>query len=246
MFLIARALALRAVKPVETAQQRQKEFIAAASHELKTPLAVIVSSVDVLENTKSDLQACCHNIRSEAKRMSNLVGDMLLLAGSQTGKWNIKKAPANTEDVLAGAYERYLPLAAQNELSLQLRLGKTSLPVLLADEERLLQVLCILLSNAISYTPPGGEVVLSGETEKKNVVLCVQDNGPGIADNEKEHIFDSYYRSGNRHSEKTHFGLGLAVAKELVGLHGGTIAAEDTPGGGARFIVKLPNNPANR
>ena len=240
LFLIAWALARRAVKPVESAQQRQKEFIAAASHELKTPLAVIVSSVDVLENTKDDLQTCCHTIRSEAKRMSRLVGDMLLLAGAQTGKWSIKKAPANLEDVLAGAYERYLSLAAQNELSLRLCLGKTSLPVICADEERLHQVLCILLSNAISYTPPGGEVVLGGETEKKSVVLRVQDNGPGIADKDKEHIFDSFYRSENRHSEKAHFGLGLAVAKELVALHGGTITAEDTPGGGATFVVKVP------
>lgn len=239
LFVIARLLAGRSLRPVEAAQAKQKEFIAAASHELKSPLAVIASSVDILQNAKGDAAACCQNIRGEARRMSGLVDDLLLLAGAETGKWTVKKAATNVEDVLAAAYERYLPLATQKEVSLRLNLPGGSLPLVPADEERLLQVLSVLLSNAISYSPAGSQVTIEGGREKKAVALSVRDNGPGIANEDKANIFDSFYRARQPHSDKSHFGLGLAVAQQLVLLHDGTLAVEDTPGGGATFVVKL-------
>lgn len=240
LFLISRVLAKRSVQPVEKAQEKQREFIAAASHELKSPLAVIVSCADVIENNPLSAANNLPHIRSEAKRASSLVEDMLILAGADTGKWTIKKAPTNMEDVLAAAYEHYLPLAKKKGQTLTLHLPENSLPVIMADEERLVQILSILLSNAISYSAHNTEIVLSGRFAKKELELAVQDNGMGIPDKEKDTVFDSFYRAEHCHTDKSHFGLGLAVAKELVTLHGGTIRISDTPGGGATFTIILP------
>lgn len=238
--LISWWLAKRSVTPVEKAQQKQKEFIATASHELKSPLAVVVSSVDIAEQNPANAGIYLHNIREEAKRMSSLVEDLLLLAGSETGKWSIKKTPANLEDVLVGCYECYAPIAKDKNQRLSLKLPEYDLPLVNIDEERIVQTLSILLSNAIFYSPDNSEIKLQGAMDNKHILLSVVDHGVGVSPDEKARIFDSFYRTQQSHTDKSHFGLGLAVAKELVELHNGQIVVQDTPGGGATFIMKLP------
>lgn len=101
------------------------------------------------------------------------------------------------------------------------------------------QVLSILLDNAVSYTPPGGAISLSLKLEPDKVLLGVSDNGDGISDEEKEAVFDRFYRCDKSHKDKSHFGLGLCIAHEIVRMHKGKLWIEDTPGGGATFIVSI-------
>lgn len=235
-------LARRSVRPVEEAQQRQREFIAAASHELKSPLAVIASGADLIASGNADDSTVRH-IRREAKRASNLVDDLLLLAGAETGKWTIKKTPTNVEDMLMGVYESFLALAAEKHLALEIRLPEESLPLVGMDEERIVQVLSVILTNAIQYSPAETAVLLGGRVRAKVLELEVQDHGPGIPDEEKKLIFESFYSAQyaqKGRTDKDHFGLGLAVAKQLVELHEGRVWVADTPGGGVTFVVEIP------
>lgn len=240
LVVISWILAKRSVAPVEKAQERQKEFIATASHELKSPLAVVSTSIDLAEKDKENSNKYLNNARNEAKRMSSLVEDLLLLAGSDTGKWTIKKSKVNIEDVMVNAYECFFSIAKSKEQALKLDMPSEVLPEIMADEERIIQVLSILLSNAINYSPCGTTIELHSHTTKQEIFLSVIDHGKGIKAEDKEHIFESFYRIEQSHTDKSHFGLGLAVAHELILLHGGELTLADTPGGGATFTFTLP------
>lgn len=108
------------------------------------------------------------------------------------------------------------------------------------DRGRLMQVLSVLLSNAADYAPPGSAVTLEARRGKTRALITVSDQGPGVPDREKERIFDRFYRADAARSGKSHFGLGLSVARELAALHGGTLTVRDAPGGGAAFTLSLP------
>ncbi len=240
LLLVSWMLARRAVQPVEEAQQRQKEFIAAASHELKSPLAVISSAADLLGYGMPAGQKEIHTLRDETRRMARLVDDLLLLAGADSGRWTVRRANTNIEDVLVSLYEQFLPIAQRKGQTIVLKLPQESLPEVLADEDRLLQLLAILLSNAVAYSPEGETITLSGSFQRGKVCLRVQDHGCGIAEGDKPYIFDRFYRAEQSRTDRSHFGLGLAVAKELALQHGGELTVFDTPGGGATFVFVLP------
>lgn len=141
LFLISWGLAKRSVRPVEVAQQKQTEFIAAASHELKSPLALTASSLDMMASDRDNADEYIELIRAENSRMSHLVEDLLILAGSGTGKWTVRKAAVSMEEVLSSVYEMVLPAAEQNQKTLELFLPDAPLPVVYADEERIFQIL---------------------------------------------------------------------------------------------------------
>lgn len=107
------------------------------------------------------------------------------------------------------------------------------------DRERIEQVLSILLDNALSYTPENGRICLSLAGTSDRPTIRVSDNGIGIPDSEKESIFDRFYRCDKAHKDKMHFGLGLCIAQEIIHMHKGKIWVEDTPGGGATFVIIL-------
>ena len=109
----------------------------------------------------------------------------------------------------------------------------------MALSKRMEQILAILLDNAISYTPPQGKISLSLQSSPGKFTLQVSDNGNGIPDSEKEAVFDRFYRQDKSHKDKSHFGLGLCIAWEIVHMHKGKIWVEDTPGGGSTFVVVL-------
>ena len=179
-------------------------------------------------------------IRSEAARMGRLVGDLLLLAGSDARSYTLSRHPVSAETLLADLYARYAPLAAQKGIALCAELPQTPLPAIWGDAERLQQLLGILVQNALDYTPQGGTVTLGADGTRGRVRLWVRDTGPGIPDADKERVFERFYRANKSRGEKTHFGLGLSVARELAALHGGTLRAEDTPGSGACLVLTLP------
>lgn len=231
----------RILKPLKENQERQTRFIASASHELRTPLAVILSCAGACEKAEGNERIrFLDAIHSEGMRMSGLIDDMLLLTTAAGGSWTIKPAPAELDTLMLNVYESFEPMAAQKNITLSVSLPDSSVPAVSCDRERIMQVLAILLHNAISYTPEGGHVRLLLSCSGRNTYLSVADDGPGIPDSEKEHIFDRFYRAEKSRTEKDHFGLGLCIAAEIVRAHHGKIYVQDTPDGGSTFTVLLP------
>lgn len=248
----------RALQPARDGIRKQNEFVAAASHELRSPLAVIRSSLSALEselpgetgnqNQTVTLRQLIKNSDRECRRMARLVGDMLLLASSDAGNWELHYTQTEPDTLLIEAYEAFLLLCREKNINLILELPKEPFPPLLADRQRLEQVVTILLDNAISYTPAGKEVRLKMYKKEGSrrisagyfrTVIEVADTGKGVPDEMKQRIFDRFYRGDASRKDKKHFGLGLSIAKELTEMHGGTLAVHDNPGGGSRFVVTL-------
>lgn len=235
----------RLLEPIEENRKKQNRFIAAASHELRTPLAVILSCAESrLEMADGEeTLPFAHDmsmIKSEALRMKMLLEDLLTLSSRDAGQFTIQCSPVWLDTLLLDAYESFETMAHSKNINMSIRLPDDAIPLCNCDKERIHQVIAILLHNAVSYTPEGGSIKLTLELTAKYFVLSISDNGIGIPDNEKEKIFDRFYRSEKSRSAKGHFGLGLSIAYEIISAHQGFITACDTEGGGATFVVKLP------
>lgn len=230
-----------AVKPVEESRRKQIEFVSAASHELRSPLAVIQTSISAMQQaTPERAQHFASAITEECVRMSRLIGDMLTLASADNSTWSLHKEQVDLETLLLTASEHFEQIAAKKAIALSVVLPDDPLPKCRCDRQRMGQVLAVLMDNAVSYTPKGGRIELSAELYHRGIQLKVADNGVGIPDEHKAHIFDRFYRADASRSKKEHYGLGLCVAKEIVNLHHGMLTIADTPGGGATFILTLP------
>lgn len=231
----------RLLQPIIENRRNQTAFIAAASHELRTPLSVILSAADCCRNADApEREGFLDTIRQEGTLMSSLINDMLTLSNSDNHNFPIRPRDVELDTLLMNTYEAFEPLARKHSLTLRVTLPDDTVPVCTADDERISQVLSILVHNAISYTPAGGEIELSLLYKKNRFHLIVSDTGIGIADEDKKRIFDRFYRAEKSRSTKGHFGLGLSIASEIVRLHHGTITVSDRPGGGSIFTVTLP------
>lgn len=230
----------RMLRPVEESRRKQAQFVAAASHELRSPLAVMLSNLSALQKAgPEERERFEENIRAGGSRMSRLVDDMLVLATADGGAWSMVKSPQDMDTLVLELYERYQGPARDRGISLSVSLPEEPLPVCDCDGGRVEQALSVLLDNALAYTPRGGKVELSAETQGGRVKISVRDNGPGVPDSHKAHIFDRFYRADDSRRDREHFGLGLCVAKEIAVLHKGKLWVEDTPGGGATFSMLL-------
>lgn len=228
------------LKPVEESRKKQTQFIAAASHELRTPLTVILSSLSAMEGApESKQKQFASHIKEEGQHMNRLISDMLVLANADNSNWSIAPAPVEPDTLLLNIYEKYQPSAELKKLRWNIQLPDAPVPTFNWDKERIGQVLGILVDNAIAYTPEQGEITLSLTYTKTSIEYRISDNGPGVPDDKKTAIFQRFYRIDESHHDKTHFGLGLCIAEEIIRMHKGKIWIEDTPGGGATFVVKL-------
>ncbi|MDL2253582.1 HAMP domain-containing histidine kinase [Ruminococcaceae bacterium OttesenSCG-928-I18] len=251
LFMINWVLAKLILKPTEEGLQRQADFVAAASHELRSPLSVVRSSLSAESAAKSEAEARKYHraAEDEAARMSRLVDDLLLLAGGDAGSWKLQREEVDLDTVLIETTERFRPLAAKQQVTLALLLPDETLPRLKGDRDRLCQVMAVLLDNALQYAPERSEVKVEAKREKQQVVIEVADEGPGVPDEIKDRIFERFFRADDSRTDKKHFGLGLSVAREMVQLHKGSLEVRDNPQGGALFVVKLPfkrKEPAGR
>lgn len=232
------------LRPIQENQQRQTQFIAAASHELRTPLTAILSAASAWERaecaTPAQQTLFSDMIRREGKRMSRLIGDMLTLASADSQSWEVKTETTEPDMLLLMVYETYSPLAKEKGLALSLSLPETDVPALELDKDRMIQVLSILLDNALSYTPAPGRIRLGLQLGKNSLRVTVSDTGPGVPDSEKQRIFERFHRGEKARSDRAHFGLGLCIAAEIVKRHRGKLWVEDAQGGGAAFILELP------
>ncbi|MEO4052757.1 HAMP domain-containing sensor histidine kinase [Solibacillus sp. CAU 1738] len=240
LFLLSKILVKKALISVDINIQKQKEFIAAASHELKSPLAVIQANASAIKFDPSRTTFYINGIMNESERMSRLIQDMLFLASNDSHNWTIQKQPIDTETFLIETYEKNLSCCHEKEQVLTLDLPEGELPSFHADKERIEQVLAILLDNAISYSPRKSEITIRSLLKKDTILFEVEDYGPGIPESAKENIFNRFYRADPSRSNKKHVGLGLSIALEIIKLHKGKITLKDTLNGGATFIVELP------
>ena len=203
-----------AVKPVQQAWQEQKQFVSDASHELKTPLTVILSSADLMQQTavQPDQQPYVDNIRWSGRRMKRLVEDMLTLS------------------------RRFEPVAfeAGRQLSYDIDEGIT----VTGSRDQLQQVAGVLLDNAIKYAPQGAGVHMTLTQAERKAVLTVENGGPPIPPEVLPHLFDRFYRADGSRTQGG-FGLGLSIAQAIVREHKGTIRCESDRRS-TRFIVTLP------
>jgi signal transduction histidine kinase len=229
------------LEPLKKSRQQQTEFIASASHELRTPVTVIQSSLSALGKANEEEAPRFYNsIESECVRMSRLISDLLSLASTDSFTISTQLKKIEIDTLLLDVTEKFDLLAKEKGMRISLKLPPGKVPQIKGDALRLTQVFAILLDNAISYSGENGQIQLSLELLKSRVKIQVADNGPGISDEQKDKIWERFYRGDPSRKSEGHFGLGLAIAKEIVGLHKGKISVNDNPGGGSVFMVSLP------
>lgn len=230
------------LRPVEESRKRQTQFIASASHELRSPLAVLRSSLEAFQSSPKERDSLYPVMERECRRMSRLIDDLLLLASADAGSWSLTVKPFDMDTLLIDIYETWLPLCRDAGVTLELRLPAETLPAISGDAGRLGQILSILLDNALRFTPAGKSIGIQAHTDypRRRLDIRVWDEGCGIADADKPCLFDRFYQADTSRHDKAHFGLGLSIAKELAQLHHGELSVGDHEGGGAEFLFRLP------
>lgn len=242
-FVLSLFLARWAARPVENAWERQKQFIADASHELKTPLTVILSNADMLrreENLGPDknIRRIGH-IYAEAIRMKELVEDMLLLAKSDSEEKAKTHSVLDLSYLVKSAVLMCEPIIYDEGRTLSYEI-EDKLPVI-GDAPRLQQMMHILLDNARKYASPGGSIcVRLGKSENRSLLLTIWNEGTPIPKAELERIFLRFYRRDESRGGHGSFGLGLAIAQSIVSAHKGRIWAESDGKSSNSFYVSLP------
>lgn len=238
LFVAGQLVINKALEPVKKSQQNQAEFLAAASHELRSPLSVIRAQ-NSSTTTLTELPHTQTVIENECARMNQLISDMLLLASGDANTWSFNQENVDLDTLLFQVYDTYCTACEKKEITLSLDLPESSLPEITGDPMRIQQILSILIDNAISYSPNGSDIRLKATSSQHIVSIDVIDHGIGISDDDKEKIFNRFYRVDSSRTDKNHFGLGLSIALELVKLHHGKIEITDTEGCGSTFRVEF-------
>ncbi|HEX6994097.1 MAG TPA: ATP-binding protein [Gammaproteobacteria bacterium] len=235
----------RAERALREADRRKDEFLATLAHELRNPLAPLVSSLDYLDRIGSpDPNAAGIRaiMRRQLAQLVRLVDDLLDVSRITRGRLDLRRQRVELADVMRSAVETCAPLIEQHEHELVVTFSPE--PIWLdADPVRLAQVLANLLNNACRYTPDQGRVWLIAERRDGDAVVTVRDSGIGISPGELDEVFDLFSQGSDRSLERKHSGLGvgLHLVKRLVELHGGTVTAHsEGRGKGAEFVVRLP------
>ena len=238
-------LAGRTLDPIRRSFDSQRRFISDASHELRTPIAVVRANAELLARHRSSSVEenidQVEAITSESEHMTGLVDDLLTLARADEGRLEMAHEAVDLADIANDVARDLSVVAAMREIDLIVNAA----PALVeGDRSRLRQVAMVLVDNALKYTPTGGTVTVRARRIGRRAELTVTDTGPGIPKDEQARIFDRFYRTAaaRSHDEVSTggTGLGLAIAKTLVGMHGGQLGVESTPGRGSTFWVRLP------
>ena len=224
---------------VKRSQQQLRHFVADVSHQLKSPLTSIhgfaQALLDGTANDEAAKQRAATIISEESRRMKKQVDQLLEIARMQAGQLRIERGPVDVNELLEHCREVFTVQA--DEKQVKIKIAAEPLMNVPGDFDRLEQVFSNLLDNAIKNSPKDGEVRVKGRNLTNEVEVSVSDDGPGIAPEQLPYLFERFHQATGVRSG---YGLGLAIAREIVTAHGGTIAAKSEPGEGTEFIVKLP------
>ena len=237
------AITARALVPIRKSWERQVEFTADASHELRTPISVILTNLEVVmdqpEQPVGEVEKWLGNIKAEADRMHRLVEDLLTLSRTDAGGRTLEKDLFDLSEALEKTAEPLVPYANAKGVKLHTEIAPGI--SFFGDEERIKQLLVILADNAIKHTPEGGQVSIVTGIQNRDICIAVRDTGEGMAGEHLTKIFDRFYRIDKaRERESGGSGLGLSIAKWIVEEHRGSIHVESKPGIGSTFTVRLP------
>jgi len=227
----------RMIERLDKAFRLQKDFIADASHELRSPLTVIRGNLDLLKRNlgEPDRAESLRAIEAEARRMAEIVNDLLFLAEIESGEL-LRQELVSLKDIVLGEVERFQPVAKNHRIVIG-RLEDLSVN---GDSQRLRRMLGNLIDNAIKYTPEGGAITMSLYREGGRAKLEVADTGIGIAPAHLPHIFGRFYRVDKARSRASGgTGLGLAIVRSIAEQHGGKVTVTSAPGKGSIFTVWL-------
>lgn len=240
LFFISSLYIGKVLKPLEEGQKKQNEFVAAVSHELRSPLTVIKAGITSINEDISKANQFLPHLEAECGRMTRLISDMLLLASADAKTWSLCKEQIDMDTLLIEFYDMFCTCFNKKNHVLSLDLPEEELHTISGDKERIMQILTIIMDNAMSYTPISGMITLRAYNQRYNVVIEVEDQGVGISDEDKKLVFERFYRGDKSRNDKKHFGLGLSIAKELVELHNGQITIKNALSGGSIFVLQLP------
>lgn len=236
------------LREAQAASRAKDEFLATLSHELRTPMTAILGWANLLERGGTDpdtMETGLRTIHRSAVVQAQLIDDVLDVSRIISGKLRLNIRSIDVRELVRAAEETLRPAAEAKNLNLRLSFP-ADLPPIAADPNRMQQIIWNLLSNAIKFTPKGGAIELSAEKRRGSIRLVLSDTGQGIRQEFLPYVFEAF-RQADSSSTRKHggLGLGLAIVRSLVELHGGTIRAEsDGQDRGARFIVDMPLAPA--
>ena len=240
----AEAVASRKAKEeAERANTAKSEFLLRMSHELRTPLNAILGFGQILQGSVTpELQReGAGHVVAAGRHLLSLINEVLDIARIEAGRLNLSLEPVRVAEIVGEALDLLRPLASGRSITLEVRGGAGGGPVVLADRQRLKQVLLNLLSNAVKYSAEAGRVVAHWRTERGGTLrLCVSDEGPGIAREQARRLFVAFERLGAEGSDVPGTGLGLALSKRLVEAMHGRIGARVGAGRGSTFWMRLP------
>ena len=241
-WVISRRLSAIAARPMEEAMLREKQFVADASHDLKTPLSVILANNSILaenpEATVGSLSRWLDSTQAAAKRMQQLIGEMLTLADVERPDAPLQLEAVDLASLAMKAALELESLAYEKNVTLDTELPDSC--TVQGNGDYLLRIVSSLLENALKYEPSGGSVLLTLSQEKRRVSLSVRNAGSRIPEEDLPHVFDRFYRSDkSRRNESGSFGLGLAITKEMTEKLGGTVTVTSTEQEGTVFRVTL-------
>lgn len=226
---------------LEAEAQRRIEFTRALVHELKTPLTPVLASSELLvsELHEEPWLSIARNIHGGASNLNKRIDELLDLARVEIGMLQVNPKLLDAQPLLRRIAANMAAVVSSNGQSLSLAL-EPSLPLVWADEERLQQVVLNLLINATKFTPEGGSITLKAKAKDGTLVVEVEDTGPGISEEEQQRLFQAYHRRLNDREHLGGLGLGLALSRHLVELHGGKIWVESQVGKGSTFGFSIP------
>lgn len=236
---------------IQASYQLQKDFVANVSHEIRTPLTSMggfsQALLDGIVESEEDKRRYLTIISDETARLSRMLEQLPALSRIDAGAWILHPSRVDVPAYVAALHEKFLPQAREKgvELRVETRPGMSPIET---DRDALEQVMLNLVDNALKFTPQGGEVVISADPlPARGARLQVRDSGQGIPPGELEHVFERFTRVERSRSQRYGgAGLGLAVARELLGLLGGRISLWSQPGKGTVFTLELPQRPPDR
>lgn len=240
-------LAGRTLTPIQTALEEQKRFVADASHEFRTPLTSLKTSIEVALRQKrlnaGEARSILKSNLEDVTGLSSLTDHLLSLARYQRGNGSLRFQPVIISQVIDSAYRKILPLAEKKQVKIILNPADVEIQ---ANQPGLEEMLLIFLDNAVKYTPKGGRVTISAHPDNRHLIMTIEDTGIGISADDIPRIFDRFYRADRSRSKDDvpGFGLGLSLAKKIIDIHKGSVSVASTVGKRTVFTVRIPLNPA--